>query len=380
MNNNTIKLTSSSILVGIGLGVAFWVTKSTLDSIYLKSDFIELLLYPNLYELLVRSIVIITFVSFCATVSISNQWKKKLAQERKNLDITVKQRTEVLSRSLSTLEAANLQLQETDRYKSRIISKLSYEVRPPLNTLLGFTELLKSKHYGPLNDKQLTYVEHIEESGNNLLAISNDLQDIAKIDMGQMEANLEPIFLDKVLHSVMSIMTLKFHMKGLTSEVKVEDLLNEPVIGDEKICGQILLNLLSNAVKLTPEDGKVVVQAVVENEWVKVSVSYTGNGIPVDQEEMTFSEFYQVGDSSGKVQEGIGIRIALTHRLAELLEGKVEFESEPSKGSTFTFTFPYRRPAVALEKDEPVKEHIKEEATEESPSLLKGDNGSGLAS
>ena len=256
------------------------------------------------------------------------------------------QRTEVLRHSLSSLEEVNHQLQQADRHKRRFLSTMSHEIRTPLNAILGFADLLKGQHYGSLNDKHLSYVEHIEESGKYLLALINDLLDIAKIDAGQMDALLlEPFSFATVIHSVTSMMSTHFSVKRLSLEVVVADDLKQPLLGDEKLCRQVLFNLLSNAVKFTPEGGKVTVQAITEEGFVRVSISDTGIGIPLDQQEKIFSEFYQADDPSGQLQEGIGIGLALTRRQVELLGGEIWLESEPSKGSTFYFTIALRRPA-----------------------------------
>ena len=298
--------------------------------------------------------IVVGVVSVGQDITERKRIEEELVQERQNLEIIVGQRTEVLRHSLSSLEAVNHQLQQADRHKRRFLSTMSHELRTPLNAILGFSDLLKGKHYGPLNEKQSSYVEHIEGSGKHLLALINDLLDIAKIDAGQIEAHLELFSLVAVIDSVTAMMTFKFQEKGLAFEVEAASQLEEPFIGDNKICKQILFNLLSNAAKFTPDGGKVAVRAVVENDLVKVSVSDTGIGIPIDQQEMIFSEFYQADDPSGRLQEGIGIGLALTRRHVELLGGEIWVESEPSKGSTFTFTLPFRRPESTSEKGKPV--------------------------
>ncbi len=194
--------------------------------------------------------------------------------------MALEQTSEALNSSSSGHEQAELHFKEANRYKSSFLSTLSHELRTPLNAILGFADLLKGQHYGPMNDKQLSYVEHIDDSGKYLLALINDLLDIAKIDVGQMEAILEPFSFATVIHSVTSMMSTHFSVKRLSLEVVVADDLKQPLLGDEKLCRQVLFNLLTNAVKFTPEGGKVAVRAVVENGLVRVSVSDTGIGIP----------------------------------------------------------------------------------------------------
>ena len=260
--------------------------------------------------------------------------------------MTLEQTSEVLNPSSSGHEQAKRNFKEADQYKSSFLSTLSHEIRTPLNAILGFADLLKGQHYGSLNDKHLSYVEHIEESGKYLLALINDLLDIAKIDAGQMDALLlEPFSFATVIHSVTSMMSTHFSVKRLSLEVVVADDLKQPLLGDEKLCRQVLFNLLSNAVKFTPEGGKVTVQAITGEGFVRVSISDTGIGIPPDQQEKIFSESYQVDHEDGRQYEGTGIGLQLVRRLVKLMGGEFWLESEPSKGSTFYFTIALRRPA-----------------------------------
>jgi len=259
--------------------------------------------------------------------------------------LTLEQTSEALNPSSSRHEQAKRNFKEADRYKSSFLSTLSHELRTPLNAILGFADLLKGQHYGPMNDKQLSYVEHIEESGKYLLALINDLLDIAKIDAGQIKALLEPFSFATVIHSVTSMMSTHFSVKRLSLEVVVADDLKQPLLGDEKLCRQVLFNLLSNAVKFTPEGGKVTVQAITGEGFVRVSVSDTGIGIPLDQQKKIFSESCRVDHEDGREYEGTGIGLQLIHRLVELMGGEIWVESEPSKGSTFYFTIALRRPA-----------------------------------
>ena len=258
--------------------------------------------------------------------------------------MTLEQTSEALNHYSSGHEQAKGNFEEAARYKSRSLSILTHELRTPLNAILGFADLLKDQHYGPLNDKQLSYVETIEESGKYLLALINDLLDIAKLDAGQMEALLEPFSFATVINSVTSMMSTHFRVKRLSLEVVVADDLKQPLLGDEKLCRQVLFNLLSNAVKFTPEGGKVAVRAVVENGLVRVSVSDTGIGIPLDQQKKIFSKFYRVDHEDGRQYEGTGIGLQLIRRLVELMGGEIWVESEPSKGSAFHFTIALRRP------------------------------------
>lgn len=293
--------------------------------------------------------------------------------------LTFEEQAEQLRQSLAKLADVNLQLQEVNLHKSRFLSSMSHELRTPLNAILGFSDLLKGQHYGPMNEKQDEYVSHIESSGRHLLELINDLLDIAKIDAGRMEAHLGPFSWDEMIRTVTSLMSTQFNEKHLALEVDVAAHLSEASMGDERLCKQVMFNLLSNAVKFTPEGGQVAVRAVEEDDIVQVSVSDTGIGIPRDQQEEIFSEFRRVDDSIVLEQRGTGIGLALTRRLVELMGGEVGVESEPGRGSTFTFTLPFRRPEAVAEEVAEIAERAPDEVKRGRRILVAEDNEVNLA-
>lgn len=256
-----------------------------------------------------------------------------LAAERDKLEKTVELRTKDLRRSLDRVEEAN-------HAKSRFLSSMSHELRTPLNAILGFTDVLTMKARGPLNEKQLHFVQRINQGGKHLLALITDLLDMAKIDAGAMEVVWETFTPSECIDSVVGMMTTQFQKKDLEVNVYVDP--DSPALyGDILKAKQIMLNLLSNAVKYTPEHGRIDVQAIQESEdRVRISVSDTGIGIEPEQTLEVFSEFHQIDHVRDEALGGIGLGLALTRRLVELHGGAIGVESQPGKGSTFWFTFP----------------------------------------
>ncbi len=200
--------------------------------------------------------------------------------------------------------------------------------------------------------------------------------DIAKIDAGRMAVHLGPFSWDVLIRSVTSMMSPQFQLKRLVLDVSVEEPLKKSVIGDEKLCRQILFNLLSNAVKFTPQGGAVAVRALAEEGWVRVSVSDTGIGIPLQHQDEIFSEFHQL---DGRHQEGAGIGLALTRRLVELLGGEIGVESEPGVGSTFTFALPLRPLEASERRSNPHEEQETAAAVGGRRILVAEDNEVNLA-
>jgi CheY-like chemotaxis protein len=223
---------------------------------------------------------------------------------------------------------------------------MSHELRTPLNAILGFADLLRGQFFGPLNEKQLAYVNQLDASGKHLLALINDLLDMAKIDAGAMDVVLERFAPREMFDSTMSMLSAQFRRKHIETSVEVDPVF-DTITGDLRKCKQIMLNLLSNAVKYTPEHGRVDIRATRErNGWLRVTVTDTGVGIANDQLEKVFSEFHQADRARDEQLGGTGIGLALTRRLVELHGGSIGVDSELGKGSTFWFVLPQPDNAV----------------------------------
>ena len=265
----------------------------------------------------------------------------ELDEYRMKLEQRVETRTQALQESLGKVEAANLQLEEVNRHKNRFLSSMSHELRTPLNAILGFADLLDGQSFGPLNEKQTRYVQRIDGAGEHLLALINDLLDMAKIDAGAMELEWENFPPSEVVDSVVQMMNTQFRKKQLSVEVTQDPRL-KTMSGDRRKCMQIILNLLSNAVKFTPEDGHIKIMVQRTEGHVRISVEDTGIGIDPDQQEIIFSEFRQADHVRDEALGGVGLGLALTRRLVELHGGEIGVESEMGKGSTFWFTLPLK--------------------------------------
>ncbi len=290
--------------------------------------------------------------------------EKELAEERRNLERTVKSRTEEVRESLKTLKDTNLRMEEANRHKNRFLSSMSHELRTPLNAILGFADLMQGQFFGKLNEKQLNYVRQIDGSGKHLLDLINDLLDMAKIDAGAMELEPEEINPEECMNAVMVMMNTQFRKKRQTVEMSVDPAVT-CVIADARKCKQIMLNLLSNAVKYTPEGGRIEVRTKREGSFLRVEVSDTGVGIEPEEQEKIFSEFHQADHMRDEQLGGTGIGLALTRRLVALHGGDIGVESKPGRGSTFWFTLPLRKSA-------PKEPATKEDETEAARAVVTG--------
>jgi len=256
-----------------------------------------------------------------------NDMAKQLQESYAGLERKVEERTR-------ELEIAN-------QHKSEFLANMSHELRTPLNAIIGFSEVLQERMFGEMNEKQAEYINDIHGSGRHLLSLINDILDLSKIEAGRMELDLTRFHVPSAISNALTLMRERAGRHFVTLSSGVDEGIGE-ITADERKFKQILLNLLSNAVKFTPEGGKVDVRARRLDGSVEVAVADTGVGIAPADHEAVFEEFRQLGTDYTKKAEGTGLGLALTRKFVELHGGSIRLESEPGKGSTFTFTLPDR--------------------------------------
>jgi signal transduction histidine kinase len=233
------------------------------------------------------------------------------------------------------VEERTEQLAVANRHKSEFLANMSHELRTPLNAIIGFSEALREKMFGELNDKQLEYLDDIHASGRHLLSLINDILDLSKIEAGRMELDVQSFAAPGALESALALVRERAQRKGIALSLEVDARLGE-MRADERKFKQILLNLLSNAIKFTPEGGRIAVDARVNGAGLEFAVSDNGIGIAPQDQAAVFEEFRQVGPRA----EGTGLGLALTRKFVELHGGAIGVASERGCGATFTFTIP----------------------------------------
>ena len=221
--------------------------------------------------------------------------------------------------------------------KSDFIANMSHELRTPLSAILGFSELMRTKPRQ--GDGRLVpdeWIEHIHTGGLHLLALINEVLDLAKVEAGRLELDRAPFDLRGLMTETIAGLRPLAERKHLTiTNLGAVDRL----VADRGRVRQILYNFLSNAIKFTPDGGSIAVEAVADDGLVRMSVSDTGAGIAAADQALIFEEFSQVGEI-GIRQEGTGLGLALARRLVEAHGGRIELVSELGSGSRFTATFP----------------------------------------
>jgi len=243
------------------------------------------------------------------------------------------------ARLFREIEDKGRQLEAANRHKDEFLASMSHELRTPLNAVIGFSEVLLERMFGEVNPKQEEYLNDILASGRHLLSLINDILDLAKIEAGRMELDLEEFDLPQAIDNALVLIRERATRKGLSLDVRLAGDLGA-ARGDQRKIKQVLLNLLSNAVKFTPEGGRIEVRGQRVDSQAEISVADTGIGIAADDLEAVFEEFRQVGTDYTKKHEGTGLGLTLSRKFVELHGGRIWVKSQPGQGSTFTFTIP----------------------------------------
>jgi PAS domain S-box-containing protein len=263
------------------------------------------------------------------------QMEEELREERIMLAKRVEERT-------AELRTANAELARADRLKDEFLAAMSHELRTPISGVLGMCEVLASEVYGPLSEEQLSSLNSIEESGRHLLSLINDILDVSKIEVGQLELELKPVSVKQVCDAGLRFVERDARNKRL----RVTSSFDSSVTtfqADERRLKQVLVNLLSNAVKFTPEGGSIGLEVTgdVKQELIIFSVWDTGIGIPEEQIPMLFQPFVQLDSRLSRKHSGTGLGLALAKRLVEIHNGRIFVESKVGRGSRFTFSLPW---------------------------------------
>ncbi|HET9580159.1 MAG TPA: ATP-binding protein [Usitatibacter sp.] len=231
------------------------------------------------------------------------------------------------------------QLEMANRHKSEFLANMSHELRTPLNAVIGFSDVLRERMFGPLNAKQMEYVEDIHASGQHLLSLINDILDLSKVEAGRMELDVHEFDVRAAVENCCTLIRGRALARDLRLVADVA-----PDAGtwraDERKVKQVMINLLSNAVKFTPAGGEVRAFARRYDDTLELGVADSGVGIAVADQEAIFREFHQLPGPEQARSEGTGLGLALSRRLVELHGGTLTVASEPGRGSTFTARFP----------------------------------------
>jgi signal transduction histidine kinase len=242
------------------------------------------------------------------------------------------------ARLFSEIEDKGRQIEAANRHKSEFLANMSHELRTPLNAIIGFSEVLLDPALRVSEEERMQFLTDVLSSGKHLLGLINEVLDLAKIEAGKMELQIETSLLQDVVEAVSNTMRSLAVKKSIYLRVDSDERL-APFPMDGARVKQVLLNLVGNAIKFTPEGGKVWIRTGGKNGFVCVEVGDNGPGIAAEDQERIFLEFQQAGSEAGKPQ-GTGLGLALAKKFVEMHGGKIWLESEVGKGSRFFFTLP----------------------------------------
>jgi GAF domain-containing protein/HAMP domain-containing protein len=230
------------------------------------------------------------------------------------------------------------ELELASQHKSQFLANMSHELRTPLNAILGYAELLVDGIYGEMPEKPKGVLERIQNNGKHLLALINDVLDLAKIEAGQLTLSLEDYSVPELVRSVVTATEPLATAKGLKFAARLPD--DMPTAhGDARRISQVLLNLVGNAIKFT-DAGEVEIGAAVADGQFTLTVRDTGPGIAEADQEKIFGEFQQIDNSNTRKKGGTGLGLAISKRMVEMQGGTIAVESALGQGSTFRVTLP----------------------------------------
>lgn len=265
-----------------------------------------------------------------------------------------------ISQDITPYKEAEASAQQASQAKSEFLANMSHELRTPLNGILGYTQILNRSK--ALSDRDREGVNVIHRSGTHLLALINEILDLAKIEARKLELTPTPVHLPSLLQSVVAMCQVKAEQKGHEFLYQPSTRLPEQVMADEKFLSQVLINLLGNAIKFTDTGSvslKIDVVASTETQAdLMFQVVDTGVGIAEENIDKLFEAFEQVGDAS-KQSEGTGLGLAISQRIVQLMGGTIQVKSQLGSGSEFYFTvtFPLTQNDILLPHRQP-DQHI----------------------
>lgn len=245
------------------------------------------------------------------------------------------------------LRERNEALEAADRLKTEFVAHISYELRTPLNSVIGFAELLDKEYYGPLNGQQHDYVANILESSALLLVLINDILDLAVVEAGGMKLEISAFDIGRMLANVATMAREDLRKRQHDLRLEVPEDAGQ-MLGDERRIRQVMYNLLSNAMKFTPARGQIVMGVEPEGEeQVRLFVRDNGMGIPPDEQPHAFDRFHTGRDVARG--QGAGLGLSLVKSFVELHGGHVTLASTPDKGTLVTCILPRRQPEGAAD-------------------------------
>jgi PAS domain S-box-containing protein len=295
---------------------------------------------------------------------------ERLAHEER-----LREQAKSLAETMAELKAANeelnlrtMDLERAMTARSRFYASMSHELRTPINAVLGYSTLLLERIYGPLNDKQAEGIERTQRAARHLLELVNDVLDLSKIEAGKIDLRLQPVTFPSLIEDLFVTVRPLADEHGSALDLKSDKEMR--ILTDPRRVRQILLNLLSNAIKFGNGKPIEVKSVAREDGGITIDVTDHGPGIAPPDQDRIFQEFVQLGKT--QLQDGTGLGLPISRRLAELLHGTLTVRSHKGDGSTFTLSLPAEvESRVSGSVDQPVPQAAVDER-EQKPAAPRG--------
>ncbi|WP_342554021.1 ATP-binding protein [Paenibacillus sp. FSL R7-0652] len=381
----------STVIIGVGIGLSrltFGITDATIAAVINMSILgllcagLNIWMRRSSYRLIVKGIIVTVIVNVINSVNIAfvgvipaayffshimpytlpsgivlslifafilrdfqNEQNRILLIQSTNRLLSVQK--EELQKAQIVLEERAKQLMIASQYKSEFLANMSHELRTPLNSVINFAQMISENADTMDQEEIVRFAGMIDQSGQELLRLINDILDLSKVEAGQLDIVLEDISLNQLIEDAMNHFQLAADKKGIKLVLEKQIGLPDTLWSDPQRVQQILRNLMSNAIKFTPK-GKVTLsvsvkqtqQAGSDRQWFVFSVQDTGIGIPEDKHHAIFEAFQQADGSISRKFGGTGLGLSISRDLARLLGGSIELESVPGKGSIFHLWLP----------------------------------------
>ncbi len=278
--------------------------------------------------------------------------QKRIEKEFTEAKVFAELATALAEEAKSKAESATTIAEEAVKSKQQFLSNMSHEIRTPMNAIIGFTKVVLKTD---LSAKQREYLVAIKMSGDALIVLINDILDLAKVDAGKMTFEQIPFKMSLSISAMLHLFETKIQEKNLEL-IKIYDAaIPEVLVGDPVRLHQIILNLVSNAVKFTSK-GKIIVKVHLqsedlENVILEFSITDTGIGIPESKLGKVFDNFQQASSGTSRLYGGTGLGLAIVKQLVEPQGGHIDVVSEVEKGTTFSFTLPFKKTTQIAELD-----------------------------
>jgi signal transduction histidine kinase len=253
--------------------------------------------------------------------------------ESRELADALRSTVDTLQERIETASLAN-------RAKSEFLANMSHEIRTPISAVIGMTAIAKSASDAERKDYCL---DKISDASTHLLGVINDILDMSKIESGKFELSAVNFNFERALQKVSTVINYRISEKNQTFSVQVDERIPKTLVGDDQRIAQVVANLLSNAVKFTPDGGSIRLESRLMGESgglceIETSVTDSGIGITREQQPRLFNSFIQADAGTSRKFGGTGLGLAISKRVVEMMGGRIWFESEPGRGSKFSFT------------------------------------------